>query len=81
MTMLVALAKFLHDNESAFEGNDDFIAEVAAFIEAYNFNKNAAVLAHVDNSGFSTDKLAQKLVLSDKASNLCGKAYVKLKKL
>jgi hypothetical protein len=81
MTMFVALSTFLHDNESSYETNVDFMAEVVAFIAAYKANKEAAVAAHADNSGFSNDKLTEKIILSDMASNLCGKAWVKLRNI
>jgi hypothetical protein len=80
MTMFIALAKYLQDNDQAYAGNDDFIAEVADFLVVYNINKNAAVAAHVDNKGFSAEKQTQKSILANTASNLCGKAFVKLKK-
>ena len=77
MSMFIALDKELTDDESVYQGDADYVAEVAAFRTAFQANKDAAEKAHVDNSGFSQDKLNQKLVLSQMASNLSGKAYVK----
>lgn len=77
-TMFVALDKELDDDEAAYAGNEDFEAEVGLFKEALAANNAKAVAAHQDNSGFSADKLKQKIVLGDMGSNLSGKAYVKL---
>ncbi len=80
-TMFNALDKELDADSAAYEGNEDYVAEVALFKEALADHNAKAAAAHADNSGFSADKLKQKIILSDRASNLSGKAYVKLMNL
>jgi hypothetical protein len=76
-SMFIALKHELEVDSAAYDGNEDYEAEVVAFNDALTDHNKKAVAAHVDNSGFSAEKLKKKIVLSDKASNLSGKAYVK----
>ena len=76
-TMFAALKKELEDDSAAYSGNQDYEDEVTAFLTALVDHETKAAAAHADNSGFSADKLKQKIVLADLASNLSGKAYVK----
>ena len=76
-TMFVALDKELDVDAAAYDGNEDFEAEVAAFKEDLADHNAKSAAAHADNSGFSADKLKEKIILGDMGSNLSGKAYVK----
>jgi hypothetical protein len=75
--MFVALEQELETDNAAYNGNEDYEAEVVLFKAAHADNIAKAAAAHADNSGFSAEKLKEKGVLSDMASNLSGKAYVK----
>ena len=77
-TMFAALDKELTDDSASYTSNPDYVDEVDTFRDAYTANTKAATAAHADNSGFSKEKLDEKIVLSNLASNLSGKAYVKL---
>ena len=76
-TMITALGVELVKDNGAFAGNQDFIDEVGLFNDNAKKNSSAATAAHVDNSGFSAEKLKAKLALTALVSNLSGKAYVK----
>jgi hypothetical protein len=76
-SMFTTLKNELEVDNAAYDGNEDYETEVVAFNDALTDHELKAVAAHVDNSGFSVEKLKEKVVLGDKASNMSGKAYVK----
>ncbi|MEI8203189.1 MAG: hypothetical protein WCH34_09275 [Bacteroidota bacterium] len=80
-TMYTALYEELTADSDAYDGDDDFMAEAADYMEDYVAYKNALAEAFVDNSGFSAEKLTAKTDLASFASNLSGKAYVRFNKL
>ncbi len=75
--MFTALGVELAADNGAYAGNQDFIDEAGSFGDNAKTNTDAATAAHVDNSGFSAEKLKAKITLAALASNLSGKAYVK----
>ncbi len=81
MTMIAAVKAELVTSASAYTGNQDYIDEVALFNINAQKNSDAATAAHVDNSGYSADKMTAKIALTAMASNYSGKAYVKFTNL
>jgi len=81
MTMIAAVKAELVTSAGAYTGNQDYIDEVALFNINAQKNSDAATAAHVDNSGYSADKLTAKIALTAMASNYSGKAYVKFTNL
>jgi len=75
--MFIAVEKELSDDSGHYDTNNAFKAEVLLFLAAWLANKTAGEKAHADNSGFSQEKLDKKIIVSDTASNLSGKANVK----
>jgi hypothetical protein len=76
-TMFAALKQELAADSTAYAGNADFEDEATKFNTSLTDHNNKKTAAHADNSGFSQDKLNQKIVLSNMASNYSGKSYVK----
>jgi hypothetical protein len=79
--MAITLDQELTTDAAAYDNDPDFKAQVVDFRAKLAENKQAGLAAHVDNTGFSQEKLNQKIVLSEEASNISGKAFVRFTKL
>jgi hypothetical protein len=76
ISMFIAIEKELDVDKTHWDSNALFKKEALLFLAAWVLCKTAAEKAHIDNSGFSQEKLDQKTKLSKLTSKDAGKAYV-----